>query len=53
MIRFNEMIEKMENMNSYERLQFLKEEMKKLKQETSYLTADREIEKSKVKVKKR
>ena len=53
MIRFNEMIEKMENMNSYERLQFLKEEMKKLKQETSYLIGEKEIEKAKLKVKKR
>lgn len=53
MIRFNEMIEKMENMNKKERLKYLKKEMKKLKEETSYLTADREIEKSNVKVKKR
>lgn len=53
MIRFSEMIEKMENMNSYERLQFLKKELEKLKQETTYLIDDIEIEEPKVKVKKR
>lgn len=53
MIRFNEMIEKMENMNKKERLKYLKKEMKKLKQETSYLIGEKEREKSKLKVKKR
>ena len=36
MIRFNEMIEKMENMNKKERLKYLKEEMKKLKEELDF-----------------
>ena len=31
MIRFNEMIEKMENMNKKERLKYLKKEMKKIR----------------------
>lgn len=53
MIRFNEMIKNMENMNSEQRIKYLKQEMKKLKQETSYLIGEKDIEKSKLKVKKR
>jgi hypothetical protein len=40
MIRFNEMIEKMESMNSEQRIKYLKQEMKKIKEETEYLRND-------------
>ena len=50
MIRFNEMIEKMENKNQKERLKYLKKEMKKLKEELDFIEKNKIV---KIRYKKR